>query len=158
MTLIDPDVRLLESAGGVLNTDSIGGPPRQHNKVSPILASFFVKSVEVNDGTIHYSRAGQQGSPIEIRHLDGEVSSFGFLGRVHLDAKLAFLEDVQNLTVSGTIGPLLLRREFDTASIPLNVEFEAKALVVDKLKTLGAVGTKIPADSGFPIRRRSTAL
>ena len=150
MTLINADVRLLENASGVLNTDSIGGPPGQHNKVSLIVASFFVKSVEVDDGTIHYSRAGQQGAPIEIRHLDGEVSSFGFLGRVHLDGKLAFLEDAQNLTVSGTIGPLLHERKFDTASIPLDIEFAAQPLVVDKLKDLGAVGTKIPSDLSIP--------
>ncbi len=151
MTLINPDVRLLESPTGALNVDSIGGPPGQHNKVSLIVASFFVKSVEVDDGTIHYSRAGQQGAPIEILHLDGEISGFGFLGRVHLDGKLAFLEDAQNLTtVSGTIGPLLHQRVFDPASISLDIEFEAQSLVVDKLKALGAVGTKIPEDLSIP--------
>jgi uncharacterized protein involved in outer membrane biogenesis len=150
MTLINPDVRLLENAAGVFNTDSIGGPPGQHNKVSLIVASFFVKSVEVYDGTIHYSRAGQQGAPIQIRHLEGEVSNFGLLGPVHLDGKLAFLEDAQNLTVSGTIGPLLHQRVFDTASIPLHIEFEAQSLVVDKLKTLGAAATKIPEDLSIP--------
>ena len=150
MTLINPDLRLLENTSGVLNTDSIGGPPGQHNKVSLIVASLFVKSVEVADGMIHYSRAGQQGAPIEIRHLDGEVSSFGFLGRVQVDGKLAFLEDAQNLTVSGSIGPLLHERKFDTASIPLDIEFTAQPLVVDKLKDLGAVGTKIPGDLSIP--------
>lgn len=150
MTLINPDVRLLENASGALNTDSIGGPPGQHHKVSPILASFFVKSVEVDDGAIHYRRDGQQGAPIAIRHLDGEVSNFGFLGRVHLDAKLAFLEDAQNLTMSGTIGPLLHRREFDRASIPLDVQFEAASLIVDRLKALGAIEAKIPSDLSIP--------
>ena len=150
MTLINPDVRFLENATGILNTDSIGGPPGQHNRVSPIVASFFVKSVEIDDGTIHYSRAGQRGAPIEIRHLDGEVSSFSSLRPVHLDGKLAFLEDAQNLTVSGTIGPLLHQRVFDTASIPLDIEFEAQSLVVDKLKDVGAVGTKIPTDLSIP--------
>lgn len=150
MTLINPDLRLLENTSGVLNTDSIGGPPGQHNKVSLIVASLFVKSVEVDDGTIHYSRAGQQGAPIEIRHLDGEVSSFGFLGRVQVDGKLAFLEDAQNLTVSGSIGPLLHERKFDTASIPLDIEFAAQPLVVDKLKDLGAVRTKISGDLSIP--------
>src|SRR5262249_26208539 len=133
MTLINPDVRLLENATGALNVDSIGAPPGEHNKVSLIVASFFVKSVEVDDGTVHYSRAGQQGAPIEIRHLDGEISGFGFLGRVHLDGKLAFLDDAQNMAVSGTIGPLLHQRVFDPASIPLAIEFEAQSLVVDKL-------------------------
>jgi uncharacterized protein involved in outer membrane biogenesis len=149
MTLINPDVRLLENASGVLNTDSIGGPPGQHNKVSPIVASFFVNLVEIDDGTIHYSRAGERGAPIEIRHLDGEISSFSFLEPVHLDGKLAFLEDAQNLTVSGTIGPLLHRRVFDTASIPLDIEFEAQPLVFDKLKTLG-VAAKIPQGLSIP--------
>src|SRR5262249_3415490 len=149
MTLINPDVRLLENASGVLNTDSIGGPPGQHNKVSPIVASFLVNLIEIDDGTIHYSRVGEQGAPIKIRHLDGEVSSFGFLGRVHLDGKLAFLEDAQNLTVSGTIGPLLHRRVFDTASIPLDIEFEAQPLVVDKVKALG-VAAKIPQHLSIP--------
>jgi uncharacterized protein involved in outer membrane biogenesis len=149
MTLINPDIRLLENASGVLNTDSIGGPPGQHNKVSSMVASFFVNLVEIDDGSIHYSRAGEQGAPIEIRHLDGEVSSFGFLGRVHLDGKLAFLHDAQNLTVSGTIGPLLRQRVFDTASIPLDIEFEAQPLVVDKLKALG-VAAKIPQDLSIP--------
>jgi hypothetical protein len=150
MTLINPDVRLLENAAGILNTDSIGSPPGQHNKVSLMIASLFVKSVEVDDGTIHYSWAGRQGAPIEIRHLDGEVSGFGFLRRVRLDGKLAFLEDAQNLTVSGTIGPLLHQRKFDTASIPLNIEFEAQPLVVDKLKALGVAGTKIPEVLSIP--------
>ena len=149
MTLINPEVRLHENTAGVFNTDSIRGPPGQHNKVSLMVASLFVNSVEVDDGTIHYSRAGQQGAPIEIRHLDGEVSGFGFLGRVHLDGKLAFLEDAQNLTVSGTIGPLLHQREFDTASIPLDIEFEAQPLVVDKLKAIG-VAAKISQDLSIP--------
>jgi len=149
MTLINPEVRLLENTAGVLNTESIGGPPGQHNKVSLMVASLFVNSVEVDDGTIHYSRAGQQGAPIEIRHLVGEVSGFGLLGRVHLDGKLAFLEDAQNLTVSGTIGPLLHQREFDTASIPLDIEFKAQPLVADKLKALG-VAAKIPQDLSIP--------
>lgn len=149
MTLINPDVRLLENESGTLNSDSIGGPPGQHNKVSLIVASFFVNLVEVVDGTIHYSRVGEQGAPIEIRHLDGEVSRFGFLGRVHLDGKLAFLEDAQNLTVSGTIGPLLHQRVFDTASIPLDIEFEARSLVVDQLKALG-VAAKIPRGLSIP--------
>jgi uncharacterized protein involved in outer membrane biogenesis len=150
MTLINPDVRLLENAAGILNTDSIGSPPGQHHKVSLMVASLFVKSVEVDDGTIHYRRAGQQGAPIEIRHLDGEVSGFGFLRRVHIDGKLAFLEDAQNLNLSGTIGPLLHQRVFDTASIPLDIEFEAQPLVVDKLKALGVAGTKIPEDLSIP--------
>jgi hypothetical protein len=69
---------------------------------------------------------------------------------VHLNGKLAFLEDAQNLTVSGTIGPLLHQREFDTASIPLDIEFEAQPLVVDKLKALGMAGTKIPEVLSIP--------
>jgi hypothetical protein len=80
MTLIDPDVRLLENAAGIFNTDSIGGPPGQHNSVSLRVASLFVKSVEVDDGTIHYSRAGQQGAPIEIHHLDGRSPALAFSG------------------------------------------------------------------------------
>ncbi|MBV8139338.1 MAG: hypothetical protein JO121_27470 [Deltaproteobacteria bacterium] len=150
MTLINPDVRLLENAAGVLNTDSIGGPPGQHNKVSLMVASLFVNSVEVDDATIHYSRAGQPDAPIEIRHLDGKVSDFGLLRRVHLDGKFAFLEDAQNLSVSGIIGPLLHRRIFDTASIPLDIEFEAQPLVADKLKALGVVGTNIPEGLSIP--------
>ena len=150
MTLINPDIRLLENADGVLNTESIGSPPGQHNKVELMVASLFVQSVEVEDGTIHYSLAGQQGAPIDIRHLDGEVSSFGFLGGVRFDGKLAFLDDTQNLIASGTIGPLLHQREFDTASIPLDIEFKAESLVVDKLKTLGAAATKIPEDLSIP--------
>src|SRR6202008_3560605 len=83
-------------------------------------------------------------------HLDGEVSSFGFLGRVQLDGKLAFLENAQNVTVSGSIGPLLRERKFDTASIPLDIEFAAQSLVIDKLKALGAAKASISEDLSIP--------
>jgi hypothetical protein len=51
--------------------------------------------------------------------------------------------------MSGTIGPLLHKRVFATASIPLDIEFEAQPLVFDKLKALG-VAAKIPQHLSIP--------
>jgi len=150
LTLVDPSVRVIEKEDGSLNTDTIGGPPGKPTPVSPIIASFFVSSVEIQNGSFHYSNEGEEGAPIELHHLDAEIDDFGLLGDFKVDTKLAFLQDAQNLTASGSVGPLLHKRMVDTSSIPLDLQFKADPFVVDQLKTLAGVGTSLPAELSMP--------
>ncbi len=150
LTLSHPIVRLLEDEKGVMNIDSIGGPPGQSSPVPAIIASFFVRSVELEDGTVTYSQSGQNGAPIEIRGIDGTIDSFGLLNRFQADLKFAFLSDRQNCAMEGTLGPVLHDRMFEEGSIPLDVKLTADPFVVDRLKALAALGSDIPADLSMP--------
>ena len=150
LTLVDPSVRVLEKADGSLNTDTIGGPPGKPTPVSPIIASFFVSSLEIQNGALHYGNEGEAGAPIELRRIDAEVEDFGLVGHFKVDAKLAFLQDAQNLTATGTVGPLLHKRMVETGSIPLDVQFKADPFVVDQLKPLAGIGTSLPAELSLP--------
>ena len=153
LTLTEPDIRVLEDAKGNLNLDSIGGPPGQpgsNTKVPALLATFFVGSLEIEDGALHYSQNGQTAAPIEIHHLGGEIEDFGLLSSFRLDLKFAFTQEQPNFTIAGKLGPLLHNREFDLASIPLGVKFTAGPLVIDQLKNVIAIGPAIPADLAMP--------
>jgi hypothetical protein len=154
LTLVKPDIRVLEDAKGNLNLDSIGGPPSgpagRNEKVPALLATFFVRSLEIEDGAIHYSQAGQTAAPIQIRHLDGTIDDFGLLSRFQVKLKLALAQDQPNFTITGKVGPLLRDREFDLASTALDLKFKADPLIVDQLKNIEAIGSSIPAELSMP--------
>lgn len=152
LTLVNPEVRLIEDARGNLNIDSIGSTPGQPESaaVSPLLATFFVRSITIESGTIRYSQIGRSGAPIEIRNLAGEMEDFGFLSPFNLDLKFALFADARGVELKGKIGPLLHDRQFDQGSIPMDLAFNADAVVIDRLKSLVSIGTAIPPELSIP--------
>ncbi len=150
LTLVNPVVHLLEDAKGNLNVDTIGGPPNSTSPVSPLIATFFVGSLEVEDGALDYNQAGQQGAPISIQQISGTIDDFGLLGRFDADLKFAFLNDRPNCALTGKVGPLLHHRMLETASIPIDLTFKADPLVIDQLKNLVDIGASIPEKLSMP--------
>ena len=64
--------------------------------------------------------------------------------------KLAALGDQQNLSVEGKAGPILSEGSLDPGKLPLNLKVEVGPLLLDKLRGVPQIGSKIPAQLSMP--------
>jgi uncharacterized protein involved in outer membrane biogenesis len=159
-----PRIRVLRDTHGQLNVSSLGGgkektapvaPPPQpnvaaENKAAVALSGLSIDNFSINEGALLYDDAQNQGAAVEIKRFDLNVTDFSATAPFGMKLKLAALGDQQNLSVEGTAGPILSDRSLDPAKLPLDLKIEAGPLLLDKLRGLPQIGSKIPAQFSMP--------
>ena len=161
LDLSKPDIRVVMNPRGDLNIGSIGASPedarreaessrsQRANKRSS-LADLSIKALSIEDGEIHFNDLGEKAAPIRLRHVDFAVANFNAASAFDVETKFAFPGDEQNVHASGKLGPLLTQGVLDASGIPVDLNLKADSILLDSLRPLAEVGTKIPPELSIP--------
>jgi len=159
LELIKPDIRIVMNAGGDLNVSTIGtGPedagrkaaPHRHGHRRSSLADLSIKALSVEDGRIYFNDLGEKATPIHVHHLDFDVTNFNAASAFDVETKFAFPGDQQNVEASGKIGPLLNQGVLDASGIPVDLNLKIDSIVLDSVRPLTEVGSRIPPGLSIP--------
>jgi uncharacterized protein involved in outer membrane biogenesis len=156
--LLKPDIRILMNANGGLNLSTIGSKaPRAQNEHGgsgrakrSSLADLSIKALDIEEGEILFKDLSDKMAPIRVQHLDFKVTNFNAASAFDVATKFAFPGDVQNVAVSGKIGPLLNQGVLDTSAIPLDLTLKLDSILLDNLRPLADIGSDIPAELSIP--------
>ncbi len=157
LDLTKPDIRIVRNARGDYNVESIGtsaaepkpsSKPRRRKRSS--LADLSIKALGIQDGAIYYNDLAEKAAPIKIHRLDFEVTNFSAVAAFDVAMKLAFPGDVQNVAISGKLGPLLRQGFLDTSGSPIDLNLSVDSILLDRFRTLTDVGAEIPAPLSIP--------
>jgi uncharacterized protein involved in outer membrane biogenesis len=157
LDLISPDIRIVRNARGDLNLESLGTNPeeahlakKKYARKRSSLADLSAKALSVEGGSIYYNDLAEKAAPIEIHHLDFEVTNFSAVAAFDVETKLAFTGDQQNVTASGKVGPLLQQGFLETSGIPIDLRLHLASIPLEQLRTLTDLGANIPAGLTIP--------
>ncbi|MGA7872133.1 MAG: AsmA-like C-terminal region-containing protein [Candidatus Binatus sp.] len=160
LELIKPDIRIVTNARGDLNVSSLGANPDEaRRKTEPMpsrrakrssLAQLSIKALSIEDGEIYFNDLGERMAPIRVHHLDFDVTNFNAASAFDVETKFAFPGDTQNVEASGTVGPLLDQGVMDASGIPVDLRLKLDSLLLDSIRPLADVGSKIPPGLSIP--------
>lgn len=168
LVLVEPQVRIIRDAAGRLNVASIGagpGPARSQPTVQPpqapltvgapsqgggALGNLSVANLAIRDGQIWYTDAAVGPKPVQIHHVDLELSNFSATAPFQIQLKLALLGDKRNLEASGKLGPLMKAGVIDAGAMPAALKLHLGPLLLDSARTLAMLRHKIPAELSMP--------
>ena len=157
LKLVKPSIRIVRMVDGDFNIDSIGAktgearPAGEHpaGKRSS-LAELSIKAFSIEDGAIYYNDLAEKGAPMEIHHLDLDVTDFSAVAAFDVAMKMAFPGDEQNIEASGKLGPLLRQGILDTSGIPIDLKLSLDSILLDRIRTLTDLGADMPAGLSIP--------
>jgi uncharacterized protein involved in outer membrane biogenesis len=161
LDLSKPNIRIVMNARGDLNISSIGTSPedarrnaepaqsRQAYKRSS-LAELSIKAFSIEDGELYFNDLSEKAAPIRVHHLDFDVTNFNGASVFDVETKFAFPGDEQNIEASGKLGPLLNQGVLDASGIPVDLNFKLDSIVLDRLRPLADVGSKLPPRLSIP--------
>lgn len=156
--LVKPEIQLILNAAGNLNVDSLGSNPSQAKKAEPSpnthkrssLGDLSITALSIEDGELSFNDLSEKASPIEVHHLDFDVTNFNAASAFDVAAKFAFPGDTQNVEGSGKLGPLLNQGVLDASAIPVAVNLKLDSILVDSLRPLADIGSDIPPALSIP--------
>jgi uncharacterized protein involved in outer membrane biogenesis len=160
LELIKPDIRIVMNADGDLNVSTIGTSPedarrkaahtqnKRHKRSS--LADLAIKALSIEDGAIYFNDLGEKMAPIQVRHLDFDVTNFNAASAFDVETKFAFPGDTQNVEASGKLGPLLTQGMLDASGIPVDLNLKLDSILLDSLRPLADIGSDIPPGLSIP--------
>jgi uncharacterized protein involved in outer membrane biogenesis len=159
LELIKPDIRIVMNADGDLNVSTIGSSPEDARRKAAhapnrykrsSLADLSIKALSVEDGRIYFNDLGEKATPIHVRHLDFDVTNFNAASAFDVETKFAFPGDDQNVEASGKVGPLLNQGVMDASGIPVDLNLKLDSILLDSVRPLTEVGSRIPAGLSIP--------
>jgi uncharacterized protein involved in outer membrane biogenesis len=156
-----PDIRIVMNAGGALNIGSIGTSAEdarreresqrgRHSHKRSSLGELSIKALSIEDGEIHFNDLSEKAAPIHVRHLNFDVTNFNAASAFNVETKFAFPGDEQNVAASGKLGPLLTQGMLDASGIPVDLNLKVDSIVLDNLRPLAEVGSRIPRGLSSP--------
>src|SRR5271170_1082104 len=157
--LLKPEIQHILNAAGNLNLDSLGSNPTQAQKAAPnpnphkrsSLGDLSITALSIEEGDISFNDLSEKASPIEVHHLDFDVTNFNAASAFDVDAKFAFPGDTQNVDGSGKLGPLLNQDGvLDGPAIPVDVSLKLDSIQLDSLRPLADIGSDIPPALSIP--------
>ena len=161
LDLIYPDISLVMNKAGALNTSTVGaarvanqkaeeaGRAAHANERSP-LADLSIHALSIEDGTLTFTDLGERMAPISVSKFALTVTNFDAASAFDIMLKFALTSANQNVAISGKLGPLLEQGIFEEKSIPIDLKFDVDSLLLDQLRTLDFIGSKIPAALSIP--------
>ncbi len=161
LKLVKPDIRIVMNADGDLNLSSLGVSPedarreaeaaqRRHAKKRSSLADLSIKALSIEDGEVDFTDLSEQAAPLRVRHLDFDVTDFNASSSFGVETKFAFPAEQQNVKASGKLGPLLDNGMLDASGIPVDLTLKLDSILLDSLRPLAEMGSKIPPGLSIP--------
>jgi AsmA protein len=127
ITLDQPEISLLKTAGGKWNFSSIGGAsskPAQTPSSGGAPANFSVAKLKVTNGRLIMGTANSSAKPQVFDKVDIEVDNFSFTSQFPFKLT-ADLPGAGNASISGKAGPISAE---DAAKTPLEAEVKINQL------------------------------
>jgi uncharacterized protein involved in outer membrane biogenesis len=164
LDLIKPNVRVLKNTEGRFNVGTIrgageikqGAHRRWRGKqtvrgiVLTAVEEVSIKSLGIEEGTLLYSDARLKGAPLQVSHINSDMTGFHTGSAFDVDVRGAVFSDQPNIAVSGKMGPILRQGVPDIPHCPLDLKFNVGPVTVDNLRTLVAPGSIVPATLSMP--------
>ncbi len=161
LELMEPDIRIVRNARGDLNLGTLGSPARAarasaeakeggSSRLGSTLADLSIRALNIDDGAVSFTDLSKQGAPLELLHVDFEVTNFDAMAPFDVDLKLAFPGPQQNIEASGKVGPLLKRGVLDTGALPLDVKFNIESILLERFRKLAIAGGAVPDNLSIP--------
>ena len=151
LELLKPDIRIVMNAKGDLNLSTIGSNANEARRAQrSSLADLSIKAVSIKDGAIYFSDLSEKTTPIRVHHLAFSVTNFNAASAFDIETKFAFPGEEQNVEVSGRLGPLLDQGVLDPSGIPVDLNLKLDSILLDNLRPLADVGSKIPPRLSIP--------
>jgi hypothetical protein len=110
------------------------------------LANCSIKALRIEDSEIYFNDLSEKAAPIRVHHLDFDVTDFDAASAFDVETKFAFPGDEQNIDASGKLGPLLYQGVLDASGIPVDLNLKLDSIVLDRLRPLADVGSKLPPE------------
>jgi uncharacterized protein involved in outer membrane biogenesis len=162
LDLTKPDIRIVMSAEGDLNLGTIGSKPGESERTShenaahrrskrrSSLADLSIKALSIDDGEIYFNDLSHKAAPLKLHHLTLDVTNFNPAAAFNVESRFAFPGEVQNVALSGKLGPLLKQGVLDVSRIPVDLSVKADSIALDSLRQLTVIGPAIPAGLSIP--------
>lgn len=119
-------------------------PPSGAGGAAKKLNALAVNAFTIDQGTVVYQDLAAGGAPLKVRNVNLKVRNFRFDRPFAVTLALAALGDRQNLTVSGTAGPLMRDGRIDAKSAALNLKARLGPLAFAQLRTIPQAAKALP--------------
>ncbi len=159
LDLLNPDVRVLRDRAGRLNVATLGargatsarqaGTGRKPG-ASQVPIHFLVQSLSIREGAVTYQDAAAPGRPIEAGHVNLDLSDVNPSHPFPIKLGLAALDGSRNLSVLGTIGPLMRDGVLEVTDAPFSFNVTAGPILLDRLRDIPEFRTSIPDKLSMP--------
>jgi uncharacterized protein involved in outer membrane biogenesis len=116
----------------------------EKQKSATALAGVSISSFAIQNGTISYTEPGAQ--PLQISSLNLDVENLSASSPVTLNLSMAALGTRKNLTLEGTVGPVMKNGIIDTTAIPLALNAGVGPLTLADLRAMPQLAKAIPAE------------
>ncbi len=164
LNLIKPNIRILKNPLGRFNLSTIRGAAevKEHVRrrwrgeetvrgiIWTAVEEVSIKSLGIEEGALFYNDATLKGVPLQIDHINADMTGFHTGTAFDVDLKCATFSDRPNIAVSGKMGPMLRNGVLDVPHCPLDLKFNVGPVTVDNLRTLVAPGSLIPVELTMP--------
>jgi uncharacterized protein involved in outer membrane biogenesis len=163
LELTQPAIRILRRADGNLNVDSLGessaypravhrgrGANAMRGIIWAIAREVSIKGLGISDGTVYYNDPSLKGVPLQLNHLELEMTGFHTGSPFDVDFNTALFSDQPNFEISGKMGPMLRQGVLDIPDCPLDLKFKTGPVSIDNLRTLRGPGAIVPATISMP--------
>jgi AsmA-like C-terminal region len=130
-------------AAGELTERAPGAPRR-----APLI--FLIRSVSIREGEMIYVDAFAKGPPLAVGHLNLSLSGVNPDRPFPVKLGLAALGGNQNLSVSGTIGPIARAGAIEPMDVPVALSLTAGPIHLDRLRDVPELRNRIPEKLSMP--------
>lgn len=119
------------------------GPRKEKSSAMASLAGYSISSFAIQNGTMTYQQPGAQ--PVRIGSLNLDIENLSATSPVKLKLTMAALGTQKNLTLDGTVGPLMRNGVINASAIPLFLNLGVGPLTLADLRAMPQLAKAIPA-------------
>jgi uncharacterized protein involved in outer membrane biogenesis len=158
LDVLNPEIRVIRNQSGGLNIATLGpsgptaqGQARARHKAggaSRVPIHFLVQTFTIKNGAVTYKDGSAR--PLGVGHLNLTVTDVNPSRPFPVKLALAALGGTQNLSVDGTVGPLLHNGALQLADVPFSLNVTAGPLSLDRLRNLPELRPSIPDKLSMP--------
>jgi AsmA protein len=160
LVVSQPQLRIIRDRTGTLNIATIGAkggpatslpsPPPQpspppettHNAAG--LAALTVGSLKIDNGSLYYADQQSGAAPIQVNAFNLAIDNFSVNAPFDLAISLAALGQLQDLAVSGKVGPLMRGGTIQTSAVPINLDATIGPLTIAQLQAMPQLAHALP--------------
>ena len=159
LDLLNPDIRILRDRAGHLNVATLGArgatSARQaraggQGGAGQIPIHFLVQDLSIREGLITYQDAAAAGPPIEAGHVNLDLTDVNPTRPFPVKLGLSLLDGNRNLSVGGTVGPLMRNGMLEVMDAPFSFNVIAGPILLDRLRDIPELRIKIPEKLSMP--------
>jgi uncharacterized protein involved in outer membrane biogenesis len=160
LEMLNPEMRVVRDKMGRLNLATLGarrpGPSLQPGPGKPqggggapqVPIHLLVRSLSTRDGEIIYQEA--DGENVAAGHLNLDIRGVNLSRPFPVRLGLSLLGEGRNLSVAGTVGPLMSGGAIQVMDVPFSFNITAGPVLLDRLRNVPEFRRMIPGKLSMP--------